>query len=395
MTEPTSRRRFLKTCTAAAGAGLLQACGTAPASNNAPSAPSHPVAKARTVYPEPPRHSNSADNLLRIVASSGFAEDINRVNTALTRLYNAGFTVTNQQAGSRRFQRFAGTDAQRAADFQDVASGRVAMPKVLMGLRGGYGAARILPHIDFASLGARMRERGTLFFGFSDVCAVQLALLAKGNMMSFAGPMAYSEFGKSSPSVFTMDAFIKGATQNRLTVDVPYIQRANVETEGTLWGGNLSVLASLAGTPYMPDIGGGILFLEDVGEQPYRIERMLNTLYLSGILDKQRAIVFGDFRMGNIRDVYDSSYDFSTVANHISRTAKIPVLTGFPFGHIADKITFPLGAHARIRMNGNGSYSVAFEGYPTLDASALTLDTLLPPPDLPIFPESGVADISE
>ncbi|CKK00419.1 putative muramoyltetrapeptide carboxypeptidase (LD-carboxypeptidase A) [Neisseria meningitidis] len=100
MTEPTSRRRFLKTCTAAAGAGLLQACGTAPASNNAPSAPSHPVAKARTVYPEPPHHSNSADNLLRIVASSGFAEDINRVNTALTRLYNAGFTVTTQQAGT-------------------------------------------------------------------------------------------------------------------------------------------------------------------------------------------------------------------------------------------------------------------------------------------------------
>ena len=167
MIEPISRRRFLKTCTAAAGMGLLQACST-PTNSLAPNPVSLPVEKAQTVYPKTPRHSNSADNLLRIVASSGFAEDINRVNTALTRLYNAGFTVTNQQAGSRRFQRFAGTDAQRAADFQDVASGRVAMPKVLMGLRGGYGAARILPHIDFASLGARMRERGTLFFGFSD-----------------------------------------------------------------------------------------------------------------------------------------------------------------------------------------------------------------------------------
>ncbi|MCI4077708.1 LD-carboxypeptidase, partial [Klebsiella pneumoniae] len=104
-----------------------------------------------------PRRQSSDGNLLRVVASSGFAEDTNRVNTALTRLYNAGFTVTNQQAGSRRFQRFAGTDSQRAADFQEVASGRVATPKVLMGLRGGYGAARILPHIDFASLGARMR----------------------------------------------------------------------------------------------------------------------------------------------------------------------------------------------------------------------------------------------
>lgn len=394
MIEPISRRRFLKTCTTAAGMGLLQACST-PTNSLTPNPVSLSVEKAQTVYPKPPRHSNSADNLLRIVASSGFAEDINRVNTALTRLYNAGFTVTNQQAGSRRFQRFAGTDAQRAADFQDVASGRVAMPKVLMGLRGGYGAARILPHIDFASLGARMRERGTLFFGFSDVCAVQLALLAKGNMMSFAGPMAYSEFGKPSPSVFTMDAFIKGVTQRGLTVDIPNIQRSDIETEGILWGGNLSVLASLAGTPYMPDIQDGILFIEDVGEQPYRIERMLNTLYLSGILGKQRAIIFGDFRMGNIRDVYDSSYDFSTVVNHISRTAKIPVLTGFPFGHIADKITFPLGAHAKVRSRSDGGYSVEFDSYPTLDTSVLTLDTLLPPPDLSVFTENSLTDILE
>jgi len=126
-------------------------------------------------------------------------------------------------------------------------------------------------------------------------------------MMSFAGPMVYSEFGKADPSVFTMDSFIRGTTNNVNIVDVPTIQRADVNIEGTLWGGNLSVLASLAGTPYMPDIQGGILFIEDVSEQPYRIERMLNTLYLSGVLQKQRAIIFGDFRMGTIRDVYDSS----------------------------------------------------------------------------------------
>ena len=310
----TTRRHFLRTCSAAAGAGLLQACGTGTTTTPQTKTTST-TAKAKTVQPKQPHPPRSGDNLLRVVAPSGFAEDPNRVTTGLTRLYNAGFTVTNQQAGSRRYQRFAGSDAQRAADFQEVASGRVETPKVLMGLRGGYGAARILPQIDFASLGARMRERGTLFFGFSDVCAVQLALLAKGNMMSFAGPMVYSEFGKADPSVFTMDSFIRGTTNNVNIVDVPTIQRSDVNVEGTLWGGNLSVLASLAGTPYMPDIQGGILFIEDVSEQPYRIERMLNTLYLSGVLQKQRAIIFGDFRMGTIRDVYDSSYDFSAVVH--------------------------------------------------------------------------------
>jgi muramoyltetrapeptide carboxypeptidase len=281
----------------------------------------------------------------------------------------------------RRYQRFAGSDAERIADVQDVASGRVPTPKVLMGMRGGYGAHRLLQHIDFASLGARMREHGTLFFGFSDVCALQLALLARGNWLSFAGPMVYSEFGKPVPSVYTMDSFIQCTTSGSYSVSVPAFQSRDVNLEGILWGGNLSVLAALVGSPYMPDIAGGILFLEDVGEQPYRIERMLQTLLLAGILQKQQAVILGDFRMGNIRDVYDSSYDLSAVSAAISRAARIPVLTGFPFGHISNKTTFPLGAQAKVRGNGNGGYSVTFSGYPTLDKSGLYLDSLLPQPD--------------
>ncbi|MDO1510757.1 MULTISPECIES: LD-carboxypeptidase [unclassified Neisseria] len=374
MTWQPSRRNFLKASAAAAGAGILTACGSSGTTQ-----PTTQSTKAKPVQPKriPPR---SGDNVLRVVAPSGFADNSSRTETGLTRLYNAGFTVTNQQAGYRRYQRFAGTDAERIADFQDVAAGRVATPKVLMGLRGGYGAARLLPHIDFERLGAKMRERGTLFFGFSDVCAIQLALLAKGNMSSFAGPMVYSEFGKPVPSVYTMESFIRGTTDTENTLSISAIQRSGVNAEGTFWGGNLSVIASLVGSPYLPDIQGGILFLEDVSEQPYRIERMLQTLHLAGILSKQRAIVFGDFRMGTIRDVYDSNYNFSSVINTVSRVAKVPVLTGFPFGHIANKATFPLGAHAKIRSTSNGGYSVTFSGYPTLNPSGLVLDALLPPP---------------
>ena len=120
----TTRRHFLRTCSAAAGAGLLQACGTGTTTTPQTKTTST-TAKAKTVQPKQSHPPRSGDNLLRVVAPSGFAEDPNRVTTGLTRLYNAGFTVTNQQAGSRRYQRFAGSDAQRAADFQDVASGRV------------------------------------------------------------------------------------------------------------------------------------------------------------------------------------------------------------------------------------------------------------------------------
>lgn len=364
-----SRRHFLRASAALGGAGVLQACG----SHRAPTASTQPRA------PAAPAHYVSGNNVLRIIACSGYAERTDYVETGLRRLHEAGFAVTNQQAAYRRFQRFAGSDAERIADLQDVASGRAATPKVLMGLRGGYGAVRLLPHIDWASLGSRMRERGTLFFGFSDVCALQLALLARGNMPSFAGPMLYSEFGKMQPSAYTMQSFIDGSTRSTHTVSVNEVQRRSVQAEGILWGGNLSVLASLAGSPYLPDINGGILFLEDVGEQPYRIERMLQTLHLAGILSKQQAIVMGNFRMGSIRDVYDSNYNFNSVINTIARVVKVPVLSGFPFGHIANKATFPLGAQARIQSSGGG-YQIGFSGYPTLEADTLALHTLLPPP---------------
>ncbi len=364
-----SRRQFLRAAVALGGAGVLQACGST-AGSAAPQPRTTPTV----------RRPASGNNVLRIFAASGYAEHANRIEIGLRRLYDAGFTITNQQAAYRRYQRFAGSDAERIADLQDVALGRVATPKVLMGLRGGYGAVRLLPHVDWASLGTRMREQGTLLFGFSDTTAIQMALLARGNMPSFAGPMLYSEFGKPQPSVYTMQSFIDSTTRSNNTIHVAEIQSRSVRAEGMLWGGNLSVLASLAGSPYMPDINGGILFLEDVGEQPYRIERMLQTLYVAGILGKQQAVVMGNFRMGTIRDVSDSSYNFNSVVNTMSRLAKVPVLTGFPFGHITNKTTFPLGAQARIEPMSGGGYSVAFGGYPTLDANTLALNTLLPPP---------------
>ncbi len=366
-----SRRQFLRASAAVTAATVLQACGTA-----TPVQPSH--TRKMNTYP-------NAGNSLRIIASSGFLTRTGQVETGLMRLAQAGFMVNNQEAAYRRYQRFAGTDAQRLADFQDVATGRTATPKVLLGARGGYGAIRLLSHIDWPSLAARMREKGTLFIGYSDVCALQLALLAQGKMCSFAGPMLYSEFGNPNPSPFTLQGFIDGTTQANHTVYVNAIQSRNVSVQGSLWGGNLSVLSSLAGTPYMPDINGGILFIEDVNEQPYQIERALQNLYLAGVLKKQQAIVLGDFRMGRIQDVYDPNYNLASVAALMQRVTGVPVLTGFPFGHIRNKATFPLGAQASIRPQGNGGYSVSFTDYPTLNPNQLSLNNLLPPPA--IIPE--------
>ena len=179
--------------------------------SNKPNTESRPTVNSTVNRPETQpvvRHVQaSSQNTMRLFASSGFAEDANRIQTGLDRLFAAGFAITNHNAAYRRYQRFAGSDAERINDFQDVATGRVPTPKVLMGVRGGYGAARILANVDWASLGARMCEAQTLLFGFSDVTAIQMALLAQGAMPSFVGPMLYSEFGKPSPDSYTMDNF--------------------------------------------------------------------------------------------------------------------------------------------------------------------------------------------
>lgn len=400
MKHTLSRRKLLQTAMIATGSGILTACGGGSSSTSKPKTQSTPTMlnTTPTVAPTMPqtRPQNSSQNTMRLFASSGFCEDPSRIETGLSRLFQAGFVISNHTAAYRRFQRFAGSDAERIADLQEVATGRVATPKVLMGVRGGYGAARLLPHIDWVNLGARMREQQTLMFGFSDVTAIQMALLAQGNMPSFAGPMLYSEFAKPVPDTYTMDSFIQTTTQKQSTVFVGGYQIHRVRNaDGVLWGGNLSVLASLVGTPYMPKINGGILFLEDVSEQPYRIERMLQTLHLAGILKQQQAIILGDFRMGNIRDTYDSSYDLNSVAMTISRAANIPVYTSFPFGHIAQKTSFPLGAQAQLRPTNNGGYSVTFSGYPTLNPAALNLAALKPAPAFDFTNPNGNVSDSE
>ena len=361
-----NRRSFLG-YSALAGAAFVEAC----ASREVP----------QTISPTqrgPERFSPKGPNYeIRLFASSSACNDAAALERAIARLQQAGFAVTNTAAAFRRFSRFAGSDQERVEDFQAVVESRVPVPKIFLAVRGGYGAMRLLPHIDWPRLAAKMRETGSFLVGYSDVSALQLALMAKGNMGSFSGPMAYSDLGKLQPSYYTMHSFINAISHGRLNINVP-TAFADREVEGIFWGGNLSVLSALVGTPYMPNVKGGILFIEEVGEQPYRIERMLETLYLARILQKQKAIVFGNFNMQGVdADSYDDSYGLGTAIANVARLTHLPVFTQFPFGHAADKVTMPLGYPARIVPNNRG-YRVEFFSYPHIDARSLNLQMLLP-----------------
>jgi muramoyltetrapeptide carboxypeptidase len=186
--------------------------------------------------------------------------------------------------------------------------------------------------------------------GHSDFTAFQLAAYAHTHMVTFGGPMAAYDFGRESVSPFTMEHCWQVIDQRehrvRCALDGP-----EVLCEGTLWGGNLAMVAHLAGTAHMPSIRGGILFLEDIAEHPYRVERMLYQLHYAGILDQQRAVLLGVFN-GYEAMPNDNGYDFASMLAHVRERFQVPILNGLPFGHCPDKLTLPVGGRCALRVRG-------------------------------------------
>lgn len=305
-----------------------------------------------------------APRTIRLLGPSGYPHDPDAIARALARLGDAQHRVENLEATQRRYLRFAGTDSERAGDLNRLADAAQPLPDIGLAVRGGYGATRILHGLDYRGLESRLRDQPIALVGHSDFTAIQLALYAKARIKTFGGPMLSADFGAETPNDFTMQQFWGTLTQPSATfvAEVPQAQSVNVS--GTLWGGNLAILASLAGTPYMPRIDGGILFIEDVNEQPFRIERMIYQLHLAGLLAGQQALVLGQFTGARSFD-YDNGYDMQTMIDQVRDVIRIPVITGLQFGHVPDLLTLPFGAHAQLVANSHG-FRLTVSDYPHL-----------------------------
>jgi muramoyltetrapeptide carboxypeptidase len=314
---------------------------------------------------EAPPQAQAPMPRLRLMALGGPMSDEVRVGRGLRYLESMGFALENRQCVSRRAGRFAGDDAERLADLNALADPAQNMPELLLATRGGYGAARLLRQIDYARLCRRLKQHGTIVMGYSDNTAVQLALLAQGGVVSFSGPMLYGDFAAEPPSRFMLEQLRQVLTRPDFSLQIDAPRPDGMEIEGMLWGGNLSVLSGLIGSPYLPQTRGGILFIEDVGEDAYRIERMLLQLQLSGVLERQSAVLLGqftDYRPDN----YDAEgYSMERMLADFARRLPIPLLTGLPVGHVADILPLPIGAHARLVATASG-YRLELSGYPTL-----------------------------
>jgi muramoyltetrapeptide carboxypeptidase len=289
-----------------------------------------------------------------LYAPAGFVTEPAAVDRAVARLSQLGHRVVVDPTCTTRWQRFSAGDDERLAAILRMA----ADPDVDLAIaaRGGYGGSRLLERIDFTQLATGRKQ----WVGHSDFTAFQLAALAQAGATTFAGPMAAYDFGAATPSAFTLDHFWGLLASDRYEVEC-VLDGPDFAGEGTLWGGNLAMVAHLVGTPYLPRVDGGILFLEDIGEHPYRIERMLYQLHFAGVLARQRAVLLGSFN-GFELGPNDNGYDLAAAVAQIGARLGVPVFTGLPFGHCPEKITLPVGGRCALTVR-DGRARLIFSNY--------------------------------
>ena len=279
-----------------------------------------------------------------LIAPSGYCINQEAAQRGVQRLLEMGHQVENQTIIPRRMQRFAGTEAQRLSDINSLAT---------------------LEGENTIVLAARQQQDPLLICGHSDFTAIQLGLLALHNVITFSGPMLAGNFGAPELDAFTQDHFWRALQNPTFTIEWQG-NGPHWECEGQLWGGNLAMLVSLIGTPWLPQITDGILVLEDINEHPFRVERMLLQLYHAGLLDRQSAIVLGSFS-GSAPNDYDAGYSLETMIDFIRSHLDIPVIAGLDFGHEQQTVTLPLGARAHLVHDNSGS-RLTISGHPVLKA---------------------------
>ncbi|EGZ3993622.1 muramoyltetrapeptide carboxypeptidase [Salmonella enterica subsp. enterica serovar Wichita] len=301
-------------------------------------------------------------SLFHLIAPSGYCINQQAALCGVQRLTDAGHQVENDEVIRRRYQRFAGTDAERLADVNSLAS-LTSPDTIVMPVRGGYGASRLLDRIDWQALASRQQRDPLLICGHSDFTAIQAGLLAQANVITFSGPMLAANFGAETLNTFTEQHFWLALRKAQFTVEWQG-DGPQCDVQGTLWGGNLAMLISLIGTPWMPTIDKGILVLEDVNEHPFRVERMLLQLEYAGILNRQSAIILGSFS-GATPNEYDAGYSLESVYAFLRSRLSVPLITGLDFGHEQRTVTLPIGANATLKNTRQGT-QLTLSGHPTL-----------------------------
>lgn len=283
---------------------------------------------------------------LGIIAPASPVRGLGLLAEGIKIIEDLGFRVSLGANVLNRRKYLAGTESERLDDFHKM----FLDPEIdgIICLRGGYGSMKLLPGINYRVV----RRHPKLFLGYSDITALQLALWKKAGLVTFSGPMLTSDLGRG-PGDFTLKHFYSALTEPRSLGAVPRapgVKMASIlpgRSRGRLIGGNLTMVAATLGTPYEIDTKGAIIFLEDVDEQPYRVDRMLQQLRLAGKFDRAAGVVFGEF-VNCEADDKNSSLTLPEVLEAAVAGLRIPCFHGLSVGHGAHKATLPLGVRAEV-----------------------------------------------
>lgn len=267
-----------------------------------------------------------------------------RLQKGVRYLENLGYKIRLGESVEQIHGYFAGTDKARASDLNSMFADSAI--KAIFCVRGGYGTPRLLPQIDYDLI----KKKPKIIVGYSDITALQLAIYAKTSLVSFSGPMVAVEMGKGIETL-TENHFWQALTSGEeslgfdgIAADTQVLNGG--QAEGRLLGGNLAMLCSLLGTPYSPDLNNAILILEDVGEEPYKIDRYLNQLKNAGELSKISALVLGYFT--DSKPTNEPSLTIEQLVAELTSEFNIPIISNFPYGHVDVKYTLPIGALAHL-----------------------------------------------
>ncbi|MBP3985563.1 LD-carboxypeptidase [Pseudoxanthomonas helianthi] len=295
---------------------------------------------------------NKGDTVALVSPSSAMDEPFD-LQLATEAMQALGFKVKTGAHYANRYGHLAGSDAERAGDLNAMFADREV--KAIICARGGSGAARLLPLLDYELI----RRNPKVLLGYSDITALHSAIHAKTGLVTFHGPIGAGSWNRFNVDQFNRMFFNRELIEYRNIADAgdELVQRKNRtipitggKAQGELIGGNLTVLTALAGSPYLPDFSGKILFLEDVSEAPYRIDRMFSTLKLMGALDRIAGLIFGECSECDPGDGYGSLNLAQIFDDHI-KPLKIPAYRGAMIGHIRQQFIVPVGG--RVEMDAD------------------------------------------
>ncbi|MFP3122681.1 LD-carboxypeptidase [Ectobacillus funiculus] len=274
------------------------------------------------------------------------------INRMVMKLEKLGLSVRVGKSVQKKRGYLAGTDSMRLQDvYEAFCDPRV---KAVFAARGGYGSARFLPALDFSVI----RQNPKIFWGYSDITALHTAFIQYAQLVTFHGPMMEEGGRDEEESVFpSLHQLFSPTTIQFQAAETNTYPSFSYSFTAPIIGGNVTVLTSTMGTPYEIDTTGKILLLEDVGEEPYRLDRMFNQLRLAGKFERCAGVIAADFHNCNPSARASSLTIAEIIHDHIV-PYNIPILSGFPIGHCKPNEGIPLGV--QVTMDGIGR-TISFE----------------------------------